>query len=57
MNTFNRSIKCSVHDCIFHQKKLNYCTLQQIKIAVCTAEENKESTMCDNYECKKKRNL
>ncbi len=54
-NEINICIKCTVHDCVYNESKLNYCTKEKIKIAVCEPEDRKESTMCDSYVCKKKK--
>ncbi len=52
---FNRSIKCTVHDCEYNDTKIDYCKLEKIKICLCSPEDEKESTMCDSYKCKTKR--
>lgn len=54
-NEFNQSIKCSVHDCLYHQGKIDYCTLDKIKVCLCSPADEKESTMCDSYACKPKK--
>lgn len=51
-NEINHCIKCTVHDCKYNEGKTDYCTLEKIKISVCSPEDEKESTMCDSYCCK-----
>ena len=53
MKEINNSIKCSVHDCIFCNFKLNNCTKKKIKICNCSLEDTKEATMCDSYKGRK----
>ena len=54
MKEINRAIKCTVHDCTYNERNYNYCTLDRVKICLCNPEDEKESTMCDSYQCKPK---
>ena len=49
----NESIACSVHNCSYHAKNEDYCTLNQIKVG--THEANPtvvECTDCQSFKCK-----
>lgn len=45
----NQKINCTVYDCKYCDALKDKCELKQIKVACCKAEDEKESTMCDNY--------
>ena len=53
MRDINKSIKCSVHDCMYCDIKSNSCTKKKIRICNCSLEDNKEATMCDSYKLSK----
>ena len=49
----NNSIQCSVNNCKYHAKDVNYCTLEKIKVG--THEENPtqiECTDCESFDLK-----
>lgn len=49
----NKSINCTVTQCVYHSGSENYCTLD--KIAVGTHESNPtmpECTDCNSFKCK-----
>lgn len=45
----NQKINCTVYDCKHCDVMKDSCMLNQIKVACCRANDEKESTMCDNY--------
>lgn len=45
----NQKINCTVYDCKHCDVMNDSCMLNQIKVACCRANDEKESTMCDNY--------
>ncbi len=44
-----QKINCTVYDCKHCDPDRDCCCLKQIKVACCRADDEKESTMCDNY--------
>jgi len=44
-----QKINCTVYDCKHCDPDRECCNLKQIKVACCRADDEKESTMCDNY--------
>lgn len=50
MNKSNPSIACSVHECAYHKKDKNYCTLSSIQVGRCgPSSHSSECTECDSY--------
>lgn len=52
-NIANHSIRCTVHDCKYHNGQENYCSLDCIDVA--THEENPTDVRCvdcRSFECK-----
>lgn len=45
----NQKINCTVYDCKHCDVMKDACKLKQIKVACSKANDEKESTMCDNY--------
>ncbi len=48
-----QKINCDVHDCKHCDCDCDECTLKKIKVCNCNDSKNKQSTMCNSYECKK----
>lgn len=49
----NQIIRCNVYDCKYCDTENITCSLKEIKVANCSHNLNKESTMCDNYKIRK----
>lgn len=51
MDDSNKSIKCSVLLCKFHNKADNYCTLNEIKVGLLGngLDASKDKTICDSF--------
>lgn len=51
MDESNKSIKCNVLLCKFHNKADNYCTLNEIKVSLLGNGLNvcKDKTICDSF--------
>ena len=45
----NQKINCTVYDCKHCDVMKDACKLNEIKVACCQGNSEKESTMCDNY--------
>lgn len=52
----NQTINCTVHDCRHCDCEKNCCELKEIKVCNCNNSEQKEATMCDNYQKKSNEN-
>ena len=48
-----QKINCDVHDCKHCDCDCDECTLKKIKVCNCNDNLDKQSTMCNSYECKK----
>lgn len=47
----NESIKCSVQQCKYHDKAVDYCTLNQIEVGTHEANPKmKQCTDCNSFE-------
>lgn len=44
-----QKIWCSVYDCKYCDVYKDLCKKKEIKVSTCRADDEKESTMCDNY--------
>lgn len=50
VNGKNESIQCSIDNCEYHAKEMNYCTLDTIKVGTHEANPTmKECTDCESF--------
>lgn len=54
MDIINKSIKCDVESCKYHNKANDYCTLDEIKVSLTCSncDACKDKTICDSFEKK-----
>lgn len=48
----NTKVGCKVGDCKHCNLVDNFCMLDEIDVCHCSDGKEKQSTMCNNYECK-----
>lgn len=48
----NTKVGCHVYDCKHCNCSEEFCTLDVIDVCNCSKDHDKESTMCNSFECK-----